>query len=215
MGSTMKDMFRLSFKEEVANAVSHGAMAFLCLVSIPFVAIYAYITGGVIKAIGESIYIICLFLMFLVSTVYHSMEFDSPQKFVFRKLDHCCIFLAIAGTYTPILLYSIKGVFGYGLLVVQWLATIVGILLTTIPKKHYKKTEMAIYMVMGWVAIFIVPNLIANLPLSFFILILAGGIMYTIGAIFYSRKFAYAHFIWHICIVLASICHFIAVVFLL
>lgn len=211
----MKDMFHLSFGEEVGNAVSHGVMALLCLFSIPFVAIYSYVTGDVLKAVGESIYIICIFLMFLISTIYHSMEFKSTQKLVFRKLDHCCIFLAIAGTYTPILLYAIKGTMGYGLLALQWAATIIGILLTTVPKNHYKKLEMAIYLIMGWNAILIVPTLLSKLSIHFFILILAGGLMYTIGAVFYSKKFPYAHFIWHIFIVLASICHFIAVVFLL
>ena len=213
--STMKDMWHLSFGEEVGNAVSHGVMAVICLLAIPFVAVYAYLTGGIVKTIGESIYIICIFLMFLISTIYHSMDFSSKQKVVFRKLDHCCIFLAIAGTYTPILLYAVKGVLGYGLLIWQWLVTIVGILLTTIPKKHYKKLEMFTYLSMGWAAVLILPTLISKLSLTFLIFIVIGGILYTVGAIFYSRKFPYAHFIWHIFITLAGICHFIAVVFLL
>ena len=214
MSQTMKDMLHLSFGEEVGNAISHGVMALACLFSIPFVAIYSYLNGGLVKAIGESIYIICLFLMFLISTIYHSMEFSSRQKYVFRKLDHVCIFLAIAGTYTPILLH-IKGNLGYGLLFWQWLITLFGILLTTIPKKHYKKLEMLIYLSMGWAAVLILPKLISELSINFLLLIVAGGVLYTIGAIFYSKKFNYAHFIWHIFINLASICHFIAVVFLL
>lgn len=93
---TMRDMVRLTFGEEVGNSISHGVMALLMLFFIPFASIYSYKIGGVIRAIGVSIFCICMFLMFLISTIYHSMAYKSEQKYIFRKLDHICIYLAIA-----------------------------------------------------------------------------------------------------------------------
>ena len=211
---SMRDMFKLSFGEEVGNSVSHGVMAVICLFMIPFTAVYSYITGGILKASGESVYIICLFLMFLGSTIYHAMEFGSNQKYVLRKIDHCFIYLAIAGTYTPVLLCVVKGTLGIVLLVLEWGATIAGILITAISKYHHRILSMIIYISMGWVAIIVVP-IIFNYDLAFFLLILLGGIFYTVGIIFYAKKYNFAHFIWHIFIILASIAHYIAVVFLI
>ena len=125
---TMKDMFKLTFGEEVGNAVSHGVMALLCLLSLPFVAVYSYIKGGVVRSVGVSIFVICLFLMFLISTIYHSMAYDSKQKYVFRKLDHICIYLAIAGSYTPFALSTFANCGGIKLLIAVWTIALIGIL---------------------------------------------------------------------------------------
>ena len=110
---SMKDMFKLEFGEEVANCVTHGVMALLCLFALPCVAVYGYIQAGMLKAIGDAIFVISLFLMFIVSTLYHSMPFGTTHKYVFRKLDHICIYFAIAGSYTPIALTVIGGTKGF------------------------------------------------------------------------------------------------------
>lgn len=212
--SPMREMLKLSFGEEVGNAVSHGVMAIICLFMIPFTAVYSYITGGMIKVIGESVYIICIFLMFLGSCIYHSMEFGSNQKYVFRKLDHCFIYPAIAGTYTPFLLIVVGGKLGFGLLAAEWIAALAGILMTAISKYHHRILSMVIYLTMGWIAIFVAP-IMFNYNHLFFALVLLGGLFYTVGVYFYSRKYDYAHFIWHIFIVLASVAHYTAVVFLI
>lgn len=209
---SMREMFKLSFGEEIGNAVSHGVMAIICLILMPIVAVYAYLNHGIIGVVTEAIYLICLFLMFMVSCIYHSMQFGSGQKYVFRKLDHICIFLAIAGTYTPILLLVVQGWLAVVMLVVQWGAVLTGILITSISKKHHKKIEMVLYLVMGWIAILMVPTLISQSSGLFLSFIVIGGVLYTIGIFFYAKKFPYAHFIWHIFIVLASIFHLIAVV---
>ena len=98
----MRYTFRLSFGEEVANAISHGVMAILTLFCLPAFAVYSYASDGVLRAVGTSIYLISMFFMFLISTIYHSMPYGSSQKYVFRKLDHIAILLAIAGSYTPV-----------------------------------------------------------------------------------------------------------------
>lgn len=213
---SMRDMFRLGFGEEVANCITHGVMAALCLIALPSSAVYAYTKAGSVYAAGVSVFIICLFLMFLVSTLYHSMPFGTTHKYVFRKLDHICIYFAIAGSYTPIALTLIGGWQGYLILTIQWSAVLGGILLKTKANKRFPKLSMAIYMIMGWTALLFLPILIQKSSLLFLSFIVAGGIMYTIGAFFYSKPHrTYFHSIWHICINIASICHFISIVFLI
>lgn len=213
---TMRNMFHLSFGEEVGNALTHGIMALLCLFFLPYAAVYSYMQEGNIRAIGISIFIICLFMMFLVSTIYHSMAYDTEQKYVFRKLDHICILFAIAGSYTPIALCMIKGWESILILVIEWSMVIAGILLKAISKRSFPKLSMGIYMVMGWTAIFFLPKLLSVASPLFLALIIGGGLMYTIGALFYSKpQHKYFHTIWHVCINIASIMHMIAIVFVM
>ena len=213
---SMKDMYKLGLGEEVANCVTHGVMALLCLIALPAAAVYSYQIGGTLRSTGVSIFIICLFLMFIVSTLYHSMAFGSTHKYVFRKLDHICIYFAIAGSYTPIALCVIGGWQALLILAIEWSAVIGGILLKSLSSKSYPKLSMTIYMIMGWTAIFFLPVLFKNTVFPFMTLIIAGGLMYTIGAFFYSKpQHKYFHSIWHVCINIASIFHFIAIVFVM
>ena len=213
---SMRDMYKLGLGEEVANCVTHGVMSLLCLLALPATAVYSYEIGGVLRSTGVSIFIICLFLMFTVSTLYHCMPFGSTHKYVFRKLDHICIYFAIAGSYTPIALWVIQGRLGLLVLAIEWLAVLGGILLKSISSKSYPKLSMTIYMIMGWTAIFFLPTLIRETSFSFMALIVGGGLMYTIGAFFYSKpQHKYFHSYWHICINIASILHFIAIVFVM
>lgn len=213
---SMKDMFQLGFGEEVANCVTHGVMAALCLFSLPVASVYSYVQGGSTQAIGVSIFIICLFLMFLVSTVYHAMPFGTTHKYIFRKLDHICIYFAIAGSYTPVALCMIGGWQGLVILIVEWTAVFGGILLKSISSKSYPKLSMTIYMIMGWTAILFLPALLETASIPFLALIVGGGLMYTIGAFFYGKpQHKYFHSVWHGCINIASVLHFIAIVFLM
>lgn len=210
----MNGVFRLSFKEEVFNCVTHGIMAIIMLILIPVCAVYSYAAYDVTRAIGVSIFTICLFLMFMGSTLYHSMKYSSPQKAVFRILDHIFIYFAIAGSYTPIALSLIKGWEGTLILVVQWTMVLIGILYKSLSTNSLPKLSLTIYLVMGWTAVLFIPSLLRNANTTFLILIVAGGIMYSIGAYFYAKKsMKYSHVIWHVFISLASICHFIAIVF--
>ncbi|NBJ64483.1 hemolysin III family protein [bacterium c-19] len=213
---TMRNMFHLSFGEEVGNAVTHGVAAIICLLFLPFAAVYSYVTGDTWRSFGVAIFIICLFLMFLISTIYHSMAYDSEQKYIFRKLDHICILLAIAGSYTPIAITLIQGWQAVVILIIEWCMVIAGILLKAISKRSFPMLSMTIYMVMGWTAVFFMPKLLSVASPLFLGLILLGGILYTIGAFFYAKpQHRYFHMIWHLFIILASISHIIAIVFLM
>ena len=121
--------------------------------------------------VGVTICLIALFLMSLTSTLYHCMPFGSNHKYVFRKLDHICIFLAIAGTYTPVALTLIGGWQGFLVLVIEWTAVLFGILLKSISSKSYPKLSMMIYMAMGWAAIMFLPLLLQKASLTFLIYI--------------------------------------------
>ena len=211
----MKDLLKLSFTEEVFNCVTHGVMAAIMLILIPICAVYSYIVGDTLRAFAVSVFTISIFLMFLVSTLYHAMDFNSPHKFVFRILDHIFIYVAIAGSYTPVALCVIKGVEGIVILIIQWTMVLLGILYKSLAKQSLPKLSLTIYLVMGWTAVFFIPSLLNKASALFLTFIVIGGILYSIGAYFYSRKWKFAHAIWHIFISLAASMHFIAIVFLM
>ncbi|MEY8543351.1 PAQR family membrane homeostasis protein TrhA [Dubosiella newyorkensis] len=212
----MKNSYPLSFGEEIGNSVSHGVMALILLFTLPYYAIRSYLMGGSRVAIGISIYFFCMFFMFAGSCLYHAMKYGTFHKYVFRKLDHIMILLAIAGTYTPICLIVLPNWIGYTILAIEWLMVLAGVLLKSISNKKHKVLSMTIYMVMGWMAIFILPSLMANTNWIFMTLLVTGGILYTIGAFFYAHpEKNFFHFTWHILIVLASICHLIAILYFL
>lgn len=210
------DLIKLSFSEEVSNAISHGLMAFLLLISLPLVTLTSYFKGGWLLTLGTAIFTIALFLMFLASTLYHSMAFDSKHKVIFRVLDHIFIFVAIAGTYTPIALTVLPAPINWLTLTFQWLCVLSGILYKTLAKSYSKKITLALYLVMGWSAIFFFPLIIKQTQLIFQALIVLGGLFYTAGTWFYSQKQRpYFHFIWHLWIDLAALTHWIAIIFFL
>ena len=209
---TLKLSKRLSFGEEVANSITHAVGAVAMLVLLPITAIYSYHHYGMQAAVGMSIFDISLFLMFMSSTIYHSMQYDSPQKFVLRIIDHSMIYIAIAGSYTPVALSLVGGWLGYLIIVLQWGATIFGILYKIFAKKINDKFSLFLYLLMGWLVVFIIQSIISKTGVVFWSLMLAGGLAYTIGAIFYARKRPYDHMIWHLFILLASILQYIAIV---
>lgn len=210
----MRSPYPLTLGEEIGNSISHGVMALILLFLLPYYSIRAYIRGGTVEVIGTSIFLICLLFMFTGSCLYHSMPHNTTHKYIFRKLDHIMILLAIAGTYTPICLSLMNNVTGYIILSIEWIMVIFGILLKAISNKSYPILSMIIYMIMGWLAIFIVPTLIQQSNITFMILIVLGGLFYTIGTFFYAKpQKKFFHFVWHLLIILASISHLVAVLY--
>lgn len=211
---TLKNVVPLSFGEEVGNAVSHGVAAIIFILLLPFTAVYMYMTGGTIHALGGSIFVISMLFMFLTSTLYHSMEHNTNHKYVMRLLDHSFIYIAIAGTYTPIAISVVGGTWGTVILIVQWAATILGILYKVLAPVVNEKVSLAIYLIMGWSAIAFIPSIISETSWMFIAFILLGGLAYTVGAWFYAQKTRkYFHMIWHFFIIAAAICHYIGIVF--
>lgn len=149
MNQTLKLSKQLSFGEEVANAITHAVGSLTMLILLPISGIYSYKTGGALAATGVSIFIISLFLMFLSSTIYHSMANGTKHKHILRIIDHSMIYIAIAGSYTPIVLSLMNNWVGYLILVLQWGTTILGILYKIFAKKVNERFSLLLYLIMG------------------------------------------------------------------
>lgn len=213
-----KGIYVPTIGEEVANAVTHGVMAVLTLLALPFAAVWAYVHDpeGVEASVSVSVFVISIFLMFLASTLYHSMHPASRHKEVFHILDHIFIYVAIAGSYTPIALSVIGGWQGVLIAVLQWAMVLFGIFYKSLSRRSIPGVSLTIYLVMGWTIVFFLPMFIRHASVQLLWLIAAGGVFYTVGAWFYARKgFRYHHMVWHLLINLAVVCHFIGIVFYL
>lgn len=213
-----KGIYIPTLGEEVANAVSHGVMSMAALISLPFAAVWAYVHDpeGILASVSVSVFVISIFLMFLASTLYHSMNPQSRHKEIFHILDHIFIYVAIAGSYTPIALSVIGGWQGLFITVLQWTMVVFGIFYKSLSRRSIPAVSLTIYLVMGWTIVFFLPLFIRHASAPLLWLIAAGGVLYTLGAWFYARKgFRYHHMVWHLLINLAVVCHFIGIVFYL
>ena len=210
---TSKLSKQLSFGEEVANSVTHAVGAVIALLLLPFTAVYSSQHYGATASVGMSVFVISLFLMFLSSTIYHAMAYASIQKYVLRIIDHSMIYIAIAGSYTPVALSLVGGWLGYLIISLQWGTTIFGILYKIFAQKINEKFSLFLYLLMGWLVVFIIPVIISKTDFTFWGLMLGGGLCYTVGAFFYARKKPYDHMIWHLFILLASALQYIGIVY--
>ena len=214
-----KILYVPTFGEEVANAVSHGVMAILMLLALPFASVWSYLhepESPILASVGVSVFVVSIFLMFLASTLYHSMQSDSRHKAVFKILDHIMIYFAIAGSYTPIALVDIGGWQGMLIVVIQWVMVLFGIFYKSLAKRSIPSVSLTIYLIMGWMIVIFFPLFLKSASLPLLVLIATGGVFYTLGAIFYAKKgFRYHHLVWHLLINVAVICHFIGIVFYL
>lgn len=204
--------------EETANAVSHGAMALVMLCALPFAAVWAYVhnADAATAAVAVSVFVISVFLMFLCSTLYHAASPASREKAVLHVLDHICIYIAIAGSYTPVALAVIGGWQGIFITVLQWAMVLFGVFYKSLSKRSIPAVSLTIYLVMGWSIVFFLPLFIRHASAPLLGLIALGGVLYTAGAWVYARKgFRYHHLVWHLLIDLAVAAHFVGIVFYL
>lgn len=198
-------------KEETLNVATHALAFGLSVVGLIDLIKLAIEIGSAWHIVSFSIYGSTMAFLFFSSTIYHSIENVRVKKF-FQKVDHSAIYLSIAGTYTPIVLGPLRGAWGWSLFGIIWSIAIAGIITKIF---FYKKTKMfstIIYIVMGWLIIFAIKPMIDTIPTGGLILILSGGIFYSVGSIIYSiNKIRFNHAIWHVFVVLGSICHYYAI----
>ena len=198
---------------EVLNAVTHGIAAFLSLICFDLLMEQAHSTLDYVAFI---IYGSSLFLLFFSSTLFHSLIFTKAKK-VFQIFDHCSIYLLIAGTYTPFCLLIVQGLSGVLLLSVIWATAVIGIIykcLTLAKASQVSKVSTIIYNVMGWGIVIVLPKLYQNINLTGLLLLVAGGLAYSIGSIFYSMKIKrFTHVILHLFVMLGASLMFLAVYF--
>jgi len=202
--------------EEIGNATSHGVMALAALGAIAPTAINAYVNGGTLPAVSVSIFMCSIFLMFLSSALYHSMSSASREKQIMQILDHIFIYVAIAGTYTPIALVVIGGWVGIVVAALQWAMVIFGVLYKSLIRRKIPKISLTIYLVMGWSVVFVAPMFFRNANMGMILLLLGGGLFYSAGVFFYAKKDKrFFHMIWHFFVNMGAICHFLGILMFL
>lgn len=199
--------------EEIANAFTHGAGFILSLIGM-IILIYNSLSGTVWHVVSCSLYGSTLLILFLISTLYHSIS-NLAVKRIFRRLDHISIFLLIAGTYMPLTLVALKGTLGWIIFSLQCAFCFVGVFFKAFYGPRYPVVSLIVYLLMGWVAIFAINPILTALSFKGLMWILYGGIFYTLGVIFFvaDQKFHFFHAIWHVFVLLGSACHFVMVLF--
>lgn len=201
-----------SFREELWNCITHGVGVCFSVVALVLLLFYAS-GGGPRHVMSAAIFGVTLILLYAASTLYHS--FRKPRlKSFFKILDHSCIYLLIAGTYTPFLMVTLRGVLGWTMFAVIWLMAVAGVLFKIFFVHRFKILSTIAYIFMGWIIIFAIKPLTAALPSGGLVWLVAGGLAYTTGAIFYAwHRLPFNHAIWHIFVLAGSACHFFAVIF--
>lgn len=193
------------------NSISHLIGATLALAALVVLVVFASLKGDPWKIVSFSIYGTTLFLLYTLSTLYHSLR--GRAKEIFKKLDHAAIYLLIAGSYTPFTLVTLRGVWGWSLFGIVWGLAIVGIVLDSRHRDGPRVYQMIIYLLTGWVVLVALYPLLQNLPTGGIIWLVVGGLCYTGGMVFYAldEKLNHAHGIWHLFVLAGSVSHFLAI----
>lgn len=197
--------------EEIANAVTHGVALVLSIAGFVVLLVFAALRGTAWHIVACSIYGVTLICLYTASTLYHSVL--SPRlKHTLEVFDHSAIYLLIAGTYTPFLLINLRGSWGWPLFAVIWGLALAGILFKLRFTGRFNFLSTAAYIAMGWLGVIAARPMMAHVPANALIWLLAGGLTYNAGVIFYAyRRIPYGHAIWHVFVLAGSICHYFAV----
>lgn len=197
--------------EEITNSITHGIGVLLSIAGLVVLVITASFHGDVWHIVSFSIFGSTLIILYLASTLYHSIS-NPLVKVGLRKFDHSAIFLLIAGTYTPFLLVHLRGALGWSLLGVIWTLAATGIVTKLFCIQQAKKVSVGLYLFMGWLCLIALHGLMRELPSASISLLIAGGVFYTVGVVFYSwKRLPHHHAVWHLFVLGGSISHFFSV----
>jgi len=197
--------------EEIANSITHGIGAALSVVGLILLVVLAVIYGDIWRVVSFSIYGSSLIMLYLASTLYHSLP-QPKVKRILRKFDHAAIYILIAGTYTPFLLVSLRGSIGWTFFALVWGMAAAGILWKMFFLGKLEVLATIIYILMGWMCVFAFKDMLAYVPPLGITMLVTGGVVYTLGVIFYAwEKLPYNHAIWHLFVLGGSICHYAAI----
>ena len=197
--------------EEIVHSITHGIGVCLSIVGLILLVDLAVKYGDIYRIVSFSIYGGTLIILYLASTLYHSIQ-HARLKQVFRVIDHSSIYLLIAGTYTPFLLVGLQGKWGWILAAIIWGAAVAGIGFKVLFIEKFQKASTWTYILMGWACVVVIKDMLANIPLGGMIWLALGGAAYTVGVYFYRlKKTPYMHAVWHVFVLGGSICHFFAV----
>ena len=201
----------LSLGEEIANSVTHGVAALASVAALPILLAVAIGRGDPWQVVGGAIFGATLILLYTASTLYHALTHPGAKR-VFRVLDHSAIYLLIAGTYTPFALGALRGPWGWSLLGSVWALAALGITAKATLGFRFPRLSTAVYIGMGWLAVIAFRPLMAHIGVAGIMWLVAGGLCYTAGVIFFAwERLRYGHMVWHLFVAAGSVCHFFAV----
>ena|SRR5438552_10642001 len=198
--------------EELANGISHGIGLVGAMIGTPILFVAAFHHGSISFLIGTSIFAVTMLLVYVGSTVYHAWP-QTRVKSILQVIDHSAIFLLIAGTYTPFALGPLRDGGGLTMLGIVWSLALFGVVMkTTRGTLRHRKLAMTLYLGTGWLGVIFIRPLASLIPLSALLWLIAGGIAYTAGTLFFANeRLRYAHFVWHLFVLAGTSCHFAAV----
>jgi hemolysin III len=202
--------------EEIANSITHGIGAGMAIAALVLLIVFSALKGSAWHVVSFSIYGASLVLLYISSTLMHAIQ-HTKVKNLFQIFDHCTIYLLIAGTYTPFTLVALHGAFGWTLFGIVWGLAILGIVFKSVFSKKFVKGGIIIstvfYIIMGWIVVIGMDKVIANIEPAGVWWLIAGGLSYTFGVIFFLwRKMPFSHAIWHLFVIGGSVCHFFSVI---
>ncbi len=199
--------------EEIMNSITSGAGLLVSIAGLVLLVAKSSVSGQASHVVSSIVFGMSLILLYTASTLYHSFQRPKIKKF-FKILDHSCIYVLIAGTYTPFMIIVVRGVLGWTLFAVVWSLTVLGIIFKAFFVNRFKIVSTVAYVLMGWLIIFAIKPLFQALPEAGIAWLVAGGLAYTLGTIFYIWKgLPFNHAVWHLFVLAGSTCHFIAVLF--
>ena len=206
-----KDESNLEVKRELTNSITHGIGVLFGIAAIPLITALAVKSNNIPAIVGACIYGFCFLMLFTFSTSYHG--FQQPKvKQVLKIFDHISIYFLIAGTYTPFILNYLFNKTGIIMLSLLWGLTITGVVFKIFFVNRFNILSTIIYVLMGWMLVWSGKDFFKEMPISVVLLIIIGGLLYSIGVIFYLwRKWFWHHAIWHLFVLAAAICHYVAV----
>jgi len=202
-----------SLIEELANGITHGIGLILSVVGLVALVVLSVTRGNAWHIAGCTTFGVTLVLLYAASTMYHS--FHTPRlKRILKILDHTAIYLLIAGTYTPFTLVNLRGFWGWTLFSLVWGLSVFGIGWKLFHVEKFQIVSTLVYVAMGWLVLIAIKPLLLSIPTSGILWLVAGGLFYTVGVLFFaSRRVPYNHAIWHVFVMGGSICHYVAVIF--
>ncbi|SBS37533.1 hemolysin-III related [Marinomonas spartinae] len=203
-----------SLGEEIANSISHGLGLVAAIVGTPFLIISAVKYADVSFVVGVSIFSATMIILYLASTLYHAMPAGWQRvKEIFRVIDHAAVYLLIAGTYTPFMLGVLKGAWGWSLLGAVWGLALTGVALKAFGRVSHPAISTGLYVLLGWLILVAINPLIERMQTEGLYLLVLGGVLYTIGVLFFvfDSRIKYSHLIWHLFVLSGTVSHFFAI----
>ena len=204
-----------SREEEISNSITHGIGVILSIAALVILIVFASLYGNVWHVVSFTLFGVTMLLLYTSSTLLHALKSGKAKDF-FEIMDHSSIYFFIAGSYTPFLLVAAQSATGWTLFGIVWGLAIGGTIFKAFFVKKFLFTSTLLYVVMGWLIVFVWNDLVAAIHPTSLILLIIGGLLYTVGAIFYIWKlFKHHHAVWHVFVLSATVCHFFAVLYLL